>query len=189
MAALMRKIPISGGPHTGKTTLFNALMEEFPDAHFLSEPAGIVMDREMKKEQDTEGYAGVFPWNNYPAFARLVIDQSIELERSIPPATDLVFQDRSLIDNIGYGRLLRYTELLPELERHIQAARYKCVLFCSPVGTYTRTEVRWETLEEAQRTHEFLTVAHNGCGVPVLHLPPVPTKERLAIIRATLATL
>ncbi|MGD0810470.1 MAG: ATP-binding protein [Acidimicrobiales bacterium] len=185
----MRKIPISGGPHTGKTTLFNALMEEFPDAHFLAEPAGIVMDREMKKEQGTEGYAGVFPWNNYPAFARLVIDQSVELEASIPPGTDLVFQDRSLIDNIGYGHLLKYTELLPELERHIEAARYTCVLFCSPVGTYTRTEVRWETSEEAQRTHEFLSLAHDGCGVPVLHLPPVPTEERLAIIRVTLATL
>ena len=61
------------------------------------------MDREMKKEQGTEGYAGVFPWNNYPAFARLVIDQSVELEASIPPGTDLVFQDRSLIDNVGYG--------------------------------------------------------------------------------------
>ena len=51
VGAIMRKIPISGGPHTGKTTLFNALRDEFPDAHFLSEPAGIVMDREMKKEQ------------------------------------------------------------------------------------------------------------------------------------------
>jgi predicted ATPase len=185
----MRKIPISGGPHTGKTTLFNALREEFPDAHFLSEPAGIVMDREMKKQQETEGYAGVFPWSNYPAFARLVIDQSVELETSVPPGADLVFQDRSLIDNIGYGRLLEYTELLPELERHIEAAQYTCVLFCAPVGTYTQTEVRWETREEALRTHQFLAVAHDGCGVPVLHLPSVPTEERLAIIRASLATV
>jgi predicted ATPase len=185
----VRKIPISGGPHTGKTTLFNALREEFSEAHFLSEPAGIVMDREMKKEQHSRGYAGVFPWNNYPAFARLVIDQSIELENSIPAGADLVFQDRSLIDNVAYGRLLKYTDLLPELERHIEAARYTCVLFCAPVGRYTQTEVRWETAEEALRTHEFLAVAHDGSGVPVLHLPSVPTEERLALIRATLATV
>jgi predicted ATPase len=184
----MHKIPISGGPHTGKTTLFNALRAEFADAYFLAEPASIVMDREMKKEQGTPGYSGVFPWNNYPAFARLVIDRSVELERSIPPGTDIVFQDRSLIDNIGYGRLLRYTDLLPELQRHIEAAQYTCVLFCAPVGTYTQTEVRWETSEEALRTHQFLAVAHDGCGVPVLHLPSVPTEERLAIIRTTLAT-
>jgi predicted ATPase len=184
----MRKIPISGGPHTGKTTLFNALREEFPDAHFLSEPAGIVMDRELRNEQATKGYAGVFPWNNYPAFARLVIDQSVELESNIPPGADLVFQDRSLIDNVAYGRLLRYTELIPELERHIEAAQYTCVLFCAPVGRYTQTQVRWETAEEALRTHEFLAAAHDGSGVPVLHLPSVTTEERLAIIRASLAT-
>jgi predicted ATPase len=124
----MRKIPISGGPHTGKTTLFNALRAEFPDAHFLSEPAGIVMDREMQKERETEGYSGVFPWNNYPEFARLVINQSVELESNIPPGTDLVFQDRSLIDNIGYGRLLKFTELLPELEIH-SALHVRPVLF------------------------------------------------------------
>jgi predicted ATPase len=182
----MRKIPISGGPHTGKTTLFNALREEFPEAHFLREPAGMVMDREMQREQENPGYVGVFPWNNYPGFARLVIDQSVVLERSIPDGCDLVFQDRSLIDNVAYGKLLNYTDLLPELARHIEAARYTCVLFCAPVGTYTRTEVRWETAEEALRTHEFLAVAHNGSGVPVVHLPSVPTEERLLIIRATL---
>jgi hypothetical protein len=33
-----------------------------------------------------------------------------------------------------------------------------------------------------------LAVAHDGCGVPVLHLPSVPTEERLAIIHAMLAT-
>jgi len=49
----MHKIPISGGPHTGKTTLFNALRAEFADAYFLAEPASMVMDREMKKEQET----------------------------------------------------------------------------------------------------------------------------------------
>jgi predicted ATPase len=183
----MRKIPISGGPHTGKTTLFNALREEFPDAYFLSEPASTVMDREMKKERETDGYTGVFPWNNYPAFARLVIDQSLELEESIPPGSDLVFQDRSLIDNVAYGRLLEYTDLLPELETHIPAARYTYVLFCAPVGTYTQTEVRWETAEEALRTHEFLAAAHSGSGVPILHMPSVPTEERLGIIRAALA--
>ena len=35
----MRKIPISGGPHSGKTTLLNALRKEYPAAHFLEEPA------------------------------------------------------------------------------------------------------------------------------------------------------
>src|SRR5688500_11159165 len=120
----MRKIPISGGPHTGKTTLLNALRETYPDAYFVEATAERVIDRELAQEESRQSYQGIFPWNKYPRFARLVIDASVELESAIPDDADIVFQDRSLIDNIGYGRLFEYEDLIPGLKRRIEAANY-----------------------------------------------------------------
>lgn len=185
----MRKIPISGGPHTGKTTLLNALKLEYPEACFVEEPAERVIAAELKREEEGQSYQGTFPWNNYPAFARLVVDESLTLEAAIPPDADIVFQDRSLVDNIGYGRLNGYEDLIEEVELHTRLARYAFALFCEPVGTYTQTVVRRETLEEAQTTHQHLSVAYRESGLSVVHLPAVSTEvavnteARLAIVR------
>jgi predicted ATPase len=179
----MQKIPISGGPHTGKTTLFNALRTEYPQAYFLEEPAEKVIASELRKVEDSQSYIGIFPWNNYRRFARLAIDQSLELEGSLPADSDPVFQDRSLIDNIGYGKLNGYEDLIPEVQRHIEVANYAFAFFCEPVGDYTATLIRRETPAEAQRTHAYLSEAYEESGVEVVHLPPVSVEDRLAIIR------
>ena len=179
----MRKIPISGGPHAGKTTLLNALREEYPDAHFLEEPAERVIGRELAREEAEQAYTGTFPWNNYAAFSRLVLDASIELEAAIPSDADLVFQDRSIIDNIGYNKLNGLSDLLPEIAERIDVANYAFALFCQPVGTYTPTVIRRETPEDAQRTHEFLAEAYDNSGLMVVHLPAVTVPDRLQLIR------
>ncbi len=101
----MKKIPISGGPHTGKTTLFEALKKEFPKAYFVPEPAEIVIQRQRDKQKLDSNYKGIFPVTNYQAFMPLVIEESLKLEAIIPLETKIVFQDRCLIDNIGYACL------------------------------------------------------------------------------------
>lgn len=101
----MQKIPISGGPCTGKTTLIDALSEEFPDAHFVSEPAERVIRREVDAHIADPLHAPVFPMTDYLSFLPLVVAESEELEAAIPHSAELVFQDRSLIDNLGYAAL------------------------------------------------------------------------------------
>lgn len=179
----MRKIPISGGPHSGKTTLLNALRKEYPAAHFLEEPAEKVISNELVREEAEQSFTGIFPWNNYAAFSRLVLDASIELEEAIPSEAELVFQDRSIIDNIGYNKLNGLSDLLPEITERIEVANYAFALFCQPVGTYTPTVIRRETPEEAQRTHEFLAEAYDNSGLMVVHLPAISVTERIQLIR------
>lgn len=184
----MYKIPISGGPHTGKTTLLNALRKEFPSAYFVDEPAERVITRELEREQKEEGYRGIFPVTSYSAFVPLVIAESLELEAAIPDVT-ISFQDRSLIDNIGYGTLNQQTVAFPELERHIAAAGYAFALFCEPVGTYSATAVRHETAEQARETHEHLAAAYNNSGINVIHLPAVPVPDRVEMVSQAIAPL
>jgi predicted ATPase len=183
----MRKIPISGGPHSGKTTLLEALRVEYEDAYFVPEPAERVITRELTKQADEADYVPIVPWLNYHTFGPEVADESVALESKIPHSADLVFQDRSLIDTIAYCRLNQFEDFIPEVETRIRVARYTLALFCEPVGTYTATDVRRETAEEAQRTHDYLAEAYDNSGITVIHLPAVSVVERLAIVRSTVS--
>ncbi len=182
----MRKIPISGGPHSGKTTLLEALSAEFDAAYFVAEPAERVITRELAKQTEDPTYTPNVPWLDYSKFGPEVADESVVLEAGIPEGTDLVFQDRSLIDTIAYCRLNGFEDYIPEVERRIKVARYSFALFCEPVGTYTATDIRRETAEEAQRTHDFLAEAYDNSGINVIHLPAVPVPERISIVRSAI---
>jgi len=183
----MRKIPISGGPHSGKTTLLEALRGEFDGAYFVAEPAERVISRELAKQVEDPTYTPNVPWLDYSMFGPKVTDESLVLEADIPETADLVFQDRSLIDNLAYCRLNGLESFIPEVERLIKAAKYSLALFCEPVGTYTATKFRRETAEEAQRTHDFLAEAYDASGITVIHLPAIPVPERVSIIRSVIS--
>ncbi len=183
----MRKIPISGGPHSGKTTLLEALGTEFEGAYFVAEPAERVITRELARQTGDPTYTPNVPWLDYSKFGPEVADESVLLEADIPNDADLVFQDRSLIDTIAYCRLNDFESFIPEVERRIKVAGYALALFCEPVGIYTATDVRRETAEEAQRTHDFLAEAYDKSGITVIHLPAVPVPERIDIIRSAIS--
>lgn len=179
----MRKIIISGVPHSGKTTLLEALKHEFPTAYFVSEPAGEVIKTELAKQANDSSYIPIVPWLDYKTFGPVVADKSVELESAIPADTDMVFQDRSLIDTIAYCRLNDFEEFLPEVRRRIAKANYTYVFFCEPVGTYKKTDFRRETAEEARKTHEYLAQAYKESGITTIHLPAAPTSDRVKAIR------
>ena len=185
----MLKIPISGGPHTGKTTLAEALRSEFADAYFVPEPAETVISRELAKQALNPDYIPVAPWIDYSIFGPAVADESMVLEADIPADARLVFQDRSLIDTIAYCRLNGFESFIPEVQKRIKLANYAVALFCEPVGTYTATDVRRETADEAKRTHDFLAEAYDESGIQIVHLPAVSVEDRIAIVRDVIRTL
>ena len=182
----MRKIPISGAPHSGKTTLLEALKSEFPAAYFVPEPAETVITRELAKQTANSDYTPVVPWIDYEKFGPAVADESELLEANIPPATEIVFQDRSLIDTIGYARLNGFESFVPEVQRRARLACYVFALFCEPVGTYTTTDIRRETAEEALRTHDVLAQAYDEFGISVVHLSSVSVEERIVMVHDSL---
>jgi len=183
----MLKIPISGGPHTGKSTLAEALRSEFADAYFVPEPAETVITRELAKQALNPDYIPVAPWIDYSIFGPVVADESIVLEADIPADAHLVFQDRSLIDTVAYCRLNGLESFVPEVQRRIKLANYTFALFCEPVGTYTTTDIRHETADEAKRTHDFLARAYDESGIQVVHLPAVTISERIELIHFALS--
>jgi len=185
----MRRVIISGGPHTGKSTLLEALKSKYPDADFVPEPAQRVITRELIEAAADPKYIPRLPTFDYSLFAPLVLAEALKLEAATPSKADLVFQDRSLIDTVGYCRLNGLEDFIPETQRRIKDANYAFALFCEPVGEYQATEIRRETAEEAALTHTFLAEAYDSSGIEVIHLPNVPVNERLAIIREHLLVI
>lgn len=185
----MFKIPISGGPHTGKTTLLEALKDEFPEAYLVPEPATEVIEHELGLLSVDKDYTPNVPWIDYRKFGPVVADKSEELEAQVPDGIDLVFQDRCLIDTIAYAKLNDFDSFVPEVQRRVAVAKYTFALFCEPVGQYTASQVRRETSEDAIRTHTFLRDAYHESGIRVIELPPVTVEERLAIVHEALGSI
>jgi predicted ATPase len=185
----MYKIVISGGPHTGKTTLLEALESKYPGAYFVPEPATNVIEQELLfAEQDSTHMLRV-PWLDYSKFGPIVTDKSVELEGLIPEGTRLAFQDRSLIDAIAYCRLNGFEDYIPEVRKRISVASYTIAFFCEPVGNYTATRVRRESEKEAKSTHRYLAEAYDSSGIAVVHLPAISVKDRLSIIGGAIELL
>jgi predicted ATPase len=187
----MHKIIIAGGPHSGKTTTFNALRGIYhpPEAHFVAEPADRVIARELAQVDIEPKYDPIVPLRHYPRFVPLVLAESVTLESQIPPETRLAFHDRSIIDNFGYGTLNDYTDEFERIERFVGGAHYSLVFFCARLGSYAATEIRHETEEQAQLTHEHIRAAYDLSGLPIIELPPVSVNERITMIQAAVSEL
>lgn len=186
----MHKVILSGGPHTGKTTLMNGLRQEsMAGVHFVPEPAELLITEELEKEVRQSGYKGVFPTTRYSEFVGLVVAKSVELEDAIPSGISTAILDRSLIDNIGYARLNRQEHLVPDIQRLVTAAQYSVALICDFVGEYTQTAVRPESWEFAQDIHEHLLEAYVESDVKVVHLPAIDIESRLALARSAIENI
>jgi len=98
----MKKIVLSGGPGTGKSTLFELLKTAYPTAYFIDEAAEKVIKQELAKQSAQRAYEPKIPSTNYKEFAQLLTKQELKDETSIPNGTELVFMDRCLIDNVGF---------------------------------------------------------------------------------------
>jgi predicted ATPase len=183
----MHKIIISGGPSTGKSTTFEMLKEEYPEAHFVPEPAELVIRRELGKQKHDPNYDPILPTFHYPAFSRLNLDQSERLEADVPENSALTFYDRSVLDDKGYGRHYGFEEYIPEIDDRFKAIGFKAVFFCESLNIFERNEIRKETEQEGRRIHRRLREVYEESGLEMITLPPVSKEERLEIIRRTVA--
>ncbi len=166
------KILISGGPHTGKTTLFEAVRSTFGEqATYVEEPATTVIK--------SIGNAVI---NDPEEFCRRCIDVSLEQEDLASKKAQIMIQDRSLVDTVAYARRDGCENLIPGLMGLIAAANYSSVFFCDPVGDYATTEARHEDQETAMKTHGMLQEAYEDTGMPMIKIPPVSVGARVELV-------
>ncbi len=179
----MRKLVLSGGPSTGKSTTFEMLKSAYSETYFVEEAAESVIEKELAKLELNPQYEIVMPVTNYTAFAPLVIAEQKSLEAKIPANAELVFMDRCIIDNLGYLAYNGLTDYVEETQQCARVGGYTLVFFCDWLGRFEQNEIRRETESEGLAIHQHLERAYQLSGVPMVYLPPVSPEKRLAIIR------
>ncbi len=164
---------ITGGPHTGKTTLLEALREALPLVGFVAEPATSVL-RET----------GDFSLLKDPLrFCKSCIAWSLQAESEVNSPSGLIVQDRSLIDTVAYSERDGCLDALPMLPAYIGLARYTVALRCDFIGEYTQSDVRTEGYSAARDIHELLAATYHDNGVPVIEIPTMPVSDRVNYVR------
>lgn len=185
----MIKVPFSGGPNSGKSTLIEASGQLYPESHILGEPAAnIIPSERAKKEADPE-YEAILPATKPLLFDRMVIAKYLEQEATVDGKKGLTFQDRSLWDSVAYCRLAGNEELASVVEKQAKAANYAFAFFCELVGTYTPNGVRSSGAESAAIKHEALREVYEASGLTVITLPPVSLEARLQIVQSTISEI
>jgi len=163
---------LTGGPGSGKTTTVNLLSER-------GYKTTIEHARHYLDSQRTFGKTVEEIRKHQAEFQLGVLDMQIEEEKLLSP-DDVVFLDRAIPDALAYYRFLN----LPQDEKLLEALStiyYKkiFILDCLPlVQDYARTED-----EIAQKKiHAILTEVYESLPFPVIHVPILPSEERVDFI-------
>jgi len=163
---------LTGGPGSGKTTTVNLLSER-------GYKTTIEHARHYLDSQRTFGKTVEEIRKHQAEFQLGVLDMQIEQEKLLSP-DDVVFLDRAIPDALAYYRFLN----LPQDEKLLEALStiyYKkiFILDCLPlVQDYARTED-----EIAQKKiHAILTEVYESLPFPVIHVPILPSEERVDFI-------
>ena len=177
-----KKVVITGGPGTGKTTLVQHLEAGghtcYPEIiRSLTEAAKEASDKE---EFTTNPLAFV---EDPLAFNRKLLDGRMQqFIHAKEVEANHVFFDRGIPDVLAYMDYFnqRYTE---DYKNACKEMRYDRVILLPPwEDIYQSDGERFESFQEAQEIHGYLLETYQGYGYDPYILPIAPIAERAALI-------
>ncbi|MFC5373462.1 AAA family ATPase [Brevundimonas faecalis] len=173
-----RRIVLTGGPGSGKTSLIEALAAT---GHATSPEAGRAI---IRRQQRIEGEA--LPWRDRALFAELMLDRELEAHARAEGADGPVFFDRGVPDVVGYLTLCDLP-VPAHVERAAHEVRYDRA-FIAPVWPeiFGQDAERRQDLDEARRTFDAMAEVYPRFGYDLIELPKAPVAERLAFVLETI---
>lgn len=176
-----RRLIITGGPGTGKSTLLEHLKQR-----------GFSVFEEVSRRLIQEQHQlpnPALPWTNLPRFAELCLEQMmIQHAQALPQHVN--FYDRAIPDIIAY--LHNGKVAIPAMyEQVLQEKAYEKLVFFAPPWPqiYVNDQERPQKYEESLRISTLLRETYEQLGFQLVVLPKVSCEKRVAFVMEKLAVL
>ncbi|RFN58434.1 AAA family ATPase [Marixanthomonas ophiurae] len=170
-----KRIVITGGPGTGKTTLINELEKKGHSClHEVS--------REVIKKAQKEGIEQLFLTNPILFSERLLEGRLQQFNEAESYNGALLFYDRGLPDVTAYMDYFgtTYSEIFT---KSCMDNQYDTVFLLPPwKKIYKQDNERYENFEEAKKIHTALLKGYENYGYDVQLVPTGSVEERIAFI-------
>lgn len=185
MSYSTRRIVITGGPCSGKTTLIEALAAK---GHAIVGEAAILVIDELTAELGLEGQAA---WRkeNTGAFQVKIIEKQAQLEEAAVQTskTGLVFLDRGRPDGIAYCHV--YDRPVPvEVEAGCRDLPYDCVFLLDTLKDFDNRADSGRTSDRTRSLliRDHLKATYEERGFAVIPVPEMPVDERVDFVLGSL---
>ena len=170
-----RKIVITGGPGTGKTSVIEALEDH---GHYCFHE----VSREIIREAQKKGIDQLF-LKDPVLFSEMLLEGRIKQFKEANDMTaDMVFLDRGVPDVVAYMDYFG-NEYPPVFHRACQEYLYDRVFILPPwKQIYTEDNERYETYEQAVEIHDELARSYIEHGYEPVEVPQGTVAERTTFI-------
>jgi predicted ATPase len=178
---LTRRVIITGGPGTGKSTLLEQLRQ-----------AGFSVFEEVSRrliQTQSQQPTPALPWTNLPLFAEICLEQMLEQYNTAQPQR-LNFYDRAIPDIIAYLRN-GGVEVPPKYAQVLQDKPYDALVFFAPPWQqiYVNDQERPQTYEESLQIADLLKETYQQLGYRLITLPKASCEARVAFVREKVVEL
>lgn len=159
-----KRIVITGGPGSGKTSLIN----ELESKGFACLPE---ISREVIKKAQAEGIDQLFLEQPLLFSQRLLEGRLKQFQEAQNYKEPRLFYDRGMPDVVAYMDYIN-TDYPKEFEKTCQDHRYDVVFLLPPwEAIYQQDNERYESYEQAEKIFQYLDRAYQRYGYEVHHVP------------------
>ncbi len=170
-----KKIVITGGPSSGKTTLISYLLKQgFQCMHEIS--------RDVIIEAQKQGIEQLFLTDPLLFSQKLLDGRLKQFNDTKNLEKTYLFYDRGLPDVTAYMDYSN-SEYPSHFKETCQNNRYDYIFLLPPwKEIYQQDNERYETFEEAEQIHHFLLKAYKDYGYNVIEIPFGTIENRMQFI-------